>query len=78
MRVLSNACERKEEDSAKMTSAYSLMRLLWGQSHHVRALGARLIDVAAESGVIKGVERTLTVTADGESITLSSNAAGTQ
>ena len=77
-RALSNACDRKEEDSAKLTSAYSLMRLLWGQSHHVRALGVRLIDVAAESGVIKGVERTLTVTADGESITLSSNAAGTQ
>ena len=53
------------------------MHNLWGQSHPIQALGARLVDAAKEVDALKGVERTLTVTADGESITISSNHEGT-
>jgi hypothetical protein len=76
-RSLAGAFQRNDPDLEVMTSAYKQMRKLWTQSHHIRALGARLVEAATEASVLKGVERTLTLIADDGSITVSSNQPGT-
>ena len=76
-RTLAAAITRNDPDLDVLTSCYRRMGQLWNQSHHVRALGARLVDAAATAGVLKGVERTLSLTVAGESVTISSNQAGT-
>jgi hypothetical protein len=37
---------------------------LWQQSHHVRAIGAYLLDAAEHVGVLADVTRTMTVEVD--------------
>jgi hypothetical protein len=57
------------EEDGTLERAFSLMVNLWAQTHHVRALGAFLLEAASTAGVAAAVVRTLTVSAretDGE------------
>jgi len=38
------------------------MENLWRQSHHVRAVGAYLLDIARSTAVLKHVSRSLAIT----------------
>src|SRR5262249_49285897 len=76
-RALALAITRNDPDLNVIPQAYGLMARLWTQSHHVRTLGVRILDVARQLNQLKGVERTLTVTADGKSVAISSNPSGT-
>jgi hypothetical protein len=72
-RALADGIARNAPDVNLLTSAYKSMVPLWTQSHHVRALGVRLVEVARQVNRLEDVERTLTVTEHGDSITVSSN-----
>jgi hypothetical protein len=76
-RALALAINRNDPDLNVIPQAYSLMSGLWTQSHQVRMLGVRILDVARQLNQLKGVERTLTITADGRSVTVSANPSGT-
>ncbi len=76
-RALALAITRNDPDLNVIPQAYSLMSGLWAQSHYVRMLGVRILDVARQLSELKGVERTLTITADGRSVTISANPSGT-
>jgi hypothetical protein len=77
VRALALAINRNDPDVNVIPQAYGLMARLWIQSHHVRMLGVRILDVARQVNQSKGVERTLTITADGRSLTISANPSGT-
>jgi hypothetical protein len=75
-RTLADGIAANAADRDLLGSVYKSMVPLWTQSHHVRALGVRLLDVARQIGRLEDVERTLTATEHGDSITISSNPAG--
>jgi hypothetical protein len=65
-RLLREASITAPVEETALESAFALMANLWAQAHHVRALGAFLLDAASAAGVAYAVTRTLTVlTRDG-------------
>lgn len=67
--LLHEAVAAAAEEEETLETAFSLMVNLWAQTHHMRALGAFLLEAASTAGVAAGVVRTLTVSAretDGE------------
>jgi hypothetical protein len=67
--LLHEALAGAAEDDGTLERAFSMMVNLWAQTHHVRALGAFLLEAASTAGVAAAVVRTLTVSArktDGE------------
>ncbi len=61
--LLHEAVAAAAEDDGTLERVFSLMVNLWAQTHHVRALGAFLLEAASTAGVASAVVRTLTVTA---------------
>jgi hypothetical protein len=57
MDVLSGA-----PDNGAIARVFEEMENLWRQSHHVRAVGAYLVDIARRAGVLKHVSRSLAIT----------------
>ena len=49
-------------DNRVIEHVFEEMENLWRQSHHVRAVGAYLLDIARTTGVLKHVSRSLAVT----------------
>ena len=74
---LAVAMGRNDADLDVVSQAYKSMVKLWTQSHHVRSLGVRIVDVARQVNKLKGVERTLTVRLEDTSVSISSNPVGT-
>jgi hypothetical protein len=67
--LLHEALSAGEQEGDTFNKAFSLMVNLWAQSHHVRALGAYLLELATAARIAHCVARTLTVTyreGDGE------------
>jgi len=60
--LLSEALSGGVEEGDTLGRAFSSMANLWAQGHHVRALGAYLLELATNAGIIHCVARTLTVT----------------
>jgi hypothetical protein len=49
------------DDGKRIPKVFDDISALWAQSHHVRALGAYLLDAADRKGVLGDVKRTLTM-----------------
>lgn len=62
-RLLHEAVVAAAEEDGILEKTFSLMVNLWAQTHHVRALGAFLLEAASTVGVAASVARTLSVTA---------------
>jgi hypothetical protein len=53
------------DDGARIPAVFGDLTAFWGQSHHVRAVGAYLLGAAARRGVLGDTKRSLTVAPDG-------------
>lgn len=60
-RALQSNITNDEEDKRSIPAAFRLMDDLWAQSHHVRAVGVRLLDLAAQTGQLHEITRTMLV-----------------
>jgi hypothetical protein len=60
-RALQSNITNDEEDKRSIPAAFRLMDDLWAQSHHVRAVGVRLLDLAAQAGQLHEITRTMLV-----------------
>ena len=49
-------------DNGAIARVFEEMENLWRQSHHVRAVGAYLLDIARSTAVLKHVSRSLAIT----------------
>ncbi|HVN32409.1 MAG TPA: hypothetical protein VMT45_10510 [Thermoanaerobaculaceae bacterium] len=64
-RLLHDAVSADAEENGTLDQVFSLMVNLWLQTHHVRALGAFMLEAAMTAGVAEGVTRTLRVNTRG-------------
>jgi hypothetical protein len=64
-RILREAILSGARNQKTIDKVFGAMNDLWAQSHHVRAVGAYLLDCAEAASVLHEVTRTLTVEADG-------------
>jgi hypothetical protein len=64
-RLLYEAASGDAEENGTLDQVFSLMVNLWLQTHHVRALGAFVLEAALTAGVADEVARTLRVSARG-------------
>jgi hypothetical protein len=64
-RLLHEAAAADAEEGGTLENVFSLMVNLWVQTHHVRALGAFMLEAAMTAGVADRVVRTLRVSARG-------------
>ena len=64
-RILQTALTSGARNQKTIDKAFGEMDDLWTQSHHVRAIGAYLVDAAERAGVLSAVTRTMTVQAAG-------------
>ena len=64
-RALQSNITNDEEDKRSIPAAFKLMDDLWTQSHHVRAVGVRILDMATDTGQLQDVTRTLLVQGSG-------------
>lgn len=62
LRILHTAILSGARNQRTIDRAISEMDVLWRQSHHVRTIGAYLLEAADRAGVLDAVSRTLTVT----------------
>jgi hypothetical protein len=60
------------EDRHKLRTAWSLLQPWWTQRPFIAASGVFLLDRAIAAGVLSQIERTMTVTAGGKTVTVSS------
>lgn len=60
--LLQEAFSSGAQENGVLEKSFPLMVNLWAQSHHVRALGAYLLELATAAGVAHCLARTLTVT----------------
>ena len=60
-RLLHEAVVAAADEDGTLEKTFSLMVNLWAQTHHVRALGAFLLEAASTAGVAASVVRTLNV-----------------
>ena len=67
MRILHSSIAAGARNQKTIDKAVGEMDDLWAQSHHVRAIGAYLLEAADRAGVVGDVTRTMTVEADGMS-----------
>jgi hypothetical protein len=63
--ILQTALVSGARNQNTIDKAVGKMDDLWQQSHHVRAIGAYLLDAAQTAGVLSDVTRTMTIEADG-------------
>jgi hypothetical protein len=63
--ILHTAIGSGARNQKTIDKAFSEMDDLWQQSHHVRAIGAYLLEAAERVGVLGDVTRTMTVEAEG-------------
>lgn len=63
-RALQSNITNDEEDKRSIPAAFKLMDDLWTQSHHVRAVGVRLLELAAQTGQLHEITRTMLVQSD--------------
>jgi hypothetical protein len=63
--ILQTALVSGARNQNTIDKAVGKMDDLWAQSHHVRAIGAYLLDAAQAAGVLSDVTRTMTVEANG-------------
>jgi hypothetical protein len=69
-RILQSAIASGARNQKTIDKAFAEMDDLWKQSHHVRAIGAYLLDAAEHIGQLTNVTRTMAVTSKGLSDTL--------
>jgi len=62
--ILNTAINSGARNQKTIDKAVGEMDDLWAQSHHVRTIGAYLLEVAERSGVLADVTRTMTVDVD--------------
>lgn len=67
MRSLDQAVKNGEFDKSRLPAVFDDLQAFFGQSHHIRALGAYLLDAAARRDVLGGVQRSLSITPVGGS-----------
>jgi hypothetical protein len=60
--------ESRAGSQATLKPVFHDLSAFWEQSHHVRAAGAYLVEVARSAAVLDDVERTATFTVDGETL----------
>ena len=63
-RILHAAILADQQDQGTVGAAFKAMDDLWAQSHHVRAVGVRVLDLALQTGQLHEVTRTLLVRGD--------------
>jgi hypothetical protein len=56
------------DDGVRIPKAFADLEGFWAQSHHVRAVGAYLLDAAEREGVLADTRRSLTVSAGGTDV----------
>ena len=61
MRSLDDAVRNGEFDDARQPAIFDDLQSFFAQSHHVRALGAHLLDAASGRGGLTGVKRSLSL-----------------
>ena len=59
--MLQKAIADRAPNKKTIDEAFESMNDLWTQSHHVRAIGAYLLESAAAAGVLNTANRTMTV-----------------
>ena len=68
--ILQSAIAGGAPNNRIINKAFEAMNDLWTQSHHVRTVGAYLVDAASTAGVLRMVNRTMTVTSGSDTVVL--------
>ena len=68
--IIQSAIAAGAPNNKTIDKAFGAMDDLWTQSHHVRAVGAYLIDAASDAGVLRMINRTMTVTSGRNTVVL--------
>ena len=63
--ILQTSIVSDQQDQDTIEAAYRKMDDLWTQSHHVRAVGVRVLDLAIQTGQLHEITRTLLVQGGG-------------